>query len=339
MAENGEAYTPCFLRQLRRRRFTIFSDPDRFYDEAVATCEAQKDVVRFLTFQKELCPTTGRPHIQGYIETHRAMRGVEMQSLFPTFGAFNMLKADASSEANIKYCSKLDTRVRDPVQWGEPSRPGTRTDLAKIAHSIVEEGKSLRSIAMEEPATFVRYYRGLQVLDQWVHQPRERPEPVIRFLHGPPDCGKSRLVRHILKQLHGSDYYGAHDLEQIWFDGYTGQKVVLFDEFTGKFPLHFMLQLLDRAPLRLPVKGGFVKLEACVFYFTSNRPPHYCYSGLDEQSAWLSRLNLLPKHRYSDVEVWDETRIRSLCSSEFDEAEAASGRRSRAGGAGELQHP
>jgi hypothetical protein len=57
----------------------------------------------------------------------------------------------------------------------------------------------------------------------------------------------------------------------IWWDGYDGQDVVIFDEFEGQIPMPNMKRFMDRYPCRAPVKGGFVTIVATKFYITSNK--------------------------------------------------------------------
>lgn len=45
----------------------------------------------------------------------------------------------------------------------------------------------------------------------------------------------------------------------MWWDGYCGQKVVILDDYRPWWcPFSFMLRLLDRYPIQVQVKGGFV---------------------------------------------------------------------------------
>jgi len=72
-----------------------------------------------------------------------------------------------------------------------------------------------------------------------------------------------------------------------WWDGYGGQRDVIIDDFYGGLRFSFMLQLLDRYPLRLQTKGGSVVLLATRFVITSNKHPSdwYNYDKFG-QHAW-----------------------------------------------------
>lgn len=91
----------------------------------------------------------------------------------------------------------------------------------------------------------------------------------VAVLWGAPGTGKTRRV---------FDSHNAKDIYvvprgqggQIWFDGYENHKVILIDDFYGWIKWSLMLNIMDRYPLKLPVKGGFVEFVAKYCYITSN---------------------------------------------------------------------
>ena len=88
---------------------------------------------------------------------------------------------------------------------------------------------------------------------------------------GPPATGKSRFA---------ADHYpGAFWMppNSQWFDGYSGQDTIIIDDYYGWLPWSFLLRLLDRYPLPLPVKGGHVPMQAKTIVFTSNQHPDSWY--------------------------------------------------------------
>lgn len=100
---------------------------------------------------------------------------------------------------------------------------------------------------------------------------------------GPPGSGKSRSAWNDFKVT----YSHAGDR---WFDGYDADERVLFDDFDGwKSGISYrkLLQLTDRYPMRVPVKGGFVQWIPKMIIFTTNVHPERWYP--DEDYAPLER--------------------------------------------------
>ena len=55
--------------------------------------------------------------------------------------------AQGTKDQNIKYCSKEDTRIDGPWEFGDrETHQGTRTDLNAVAEDV-KAGKSLEDIA------------------------------------------------------------------------------------------------------------------------------------------------------------------------------------------------
>lgn len=84
----------------------------------------------------------------------------------------------------------------------------------------------------------------------------------------------------------------------IWYDGYYGQPVALIDEFAGKasrIALAQLLRILDRYPIRVPFKGGFIPFIPKKIYITSNVHPSQWYD-------YTSRSTISPL--YADESLW-----------------------------------
>lgn len=67
--------------------------------------------------------------------------------------------------------------------------------------------------------------------------------------------------------------------QQLWFDGYRGQRRVVFDDFRKDWcTFHYLLQLLDRYPIDVPVKGGFVPWRPGEIVITCPQHPRDLYT-------------------------------------------------------------
>lgn len=66
----------------------------------------------------------------------------------------------------------------------------------------------------------------------------------------------------------------------MWFDGYEGQDDVLMDDYQcSMLDREFFLRLLDRYPMQVPVKGGFVEWRPKRIIITSNHNPIDWYAS------------------------------------------------------------
>lgn len=255
----------------------------------------------YCVYQREVAPETQKEHWQGYIEFKRSVKMNVVKQLFND-NALHLEPRQGTRDQARAYCMKEDTRKAGttPTEVGEwvDKNSGKRTDLEAFA-KLVMEGKKDYELAEAMPSTFGRHKRMVDTL-RLAKKPQMRQPPEVTVIYGDPGTGKTRSV------------YDSNDLEDIfsmegeykWFDGYEGQPVVLFDEFCCQFKLSFLLQLLDRYPIRVAVKGGFVNWTPTKIYITSNSSPeawyHQCLPV--QRAALLRRIGRIIKlEEHEDV--------------------------------------
>jgi len=245
--------------------FTLNNYSTEEYNRLVELGSAQ--TVTYLIVGKEV-GESNTPHLQGYVTLPARKRRNQVKQLLGS--RCHLEKAKGSPQQNRTYCSKDG----DFAEWGElPSSKGTRSDLLAV-QSAIQAGDSRDDICDQHFSIYAKYSRFLDsyIADQL--KPRTWETQNIVYW-GKTGTGKTKQV------------YEFHEITDIykhtgerWFDGYTGQPVVLFDDFTGGvFPLSYLLQIMDRYPMKVPIKGGFVQWVPKTIYFTSNINPDDWYSG------------------------------------------------------------
>lgn len=222
-----------------------------------------------------------------------------------------MFKAKGTSPQNEHYCSKpvaechcvhckdAPPPLEGPYRYGVcPQASGDRTDLV-ILRDAVKSGKRKREL-IEDDALLPTYAKHMKLahMAQSLYPPPPKAKKVV-LLYGPSGCGKTRLVyeTHTLEDL-----YAKPVDDKFWFDGYDQHPTVLLDDFAGrvsKLSLVNLLRLLDRYPIQLPFKGGYVWFSPDTIYLTSNIHPRNWYEwvGREPQYPALSR-------RITEVRAW-----------------------------------
>lgn len=196
----------------------------------------------------------------------------------------------------IKYCSKAETKIYGPVEWGERPCQGRRTDLEKIAKEV-RDGKSTLTIARESPDVFVRYHRGLQLLEATLAKDRDA-ESYNVWLWGLSGVGKT----HHPFSIHGKDNCYIKDGTQ-WWDNYRGQEAIIIDDYDGRWPFRDFLRLLDRYPYQGQVKGGYVKINSKFIYITCEFPPEEIYGHSDPTDESNNKLAQVLRRFTEIIEV------------------------------------
>lgn len=237
-------------------------------------CLQEQDFTSYIVYGRE-SGESGTPHLQGYLELPKRWRLTQLSRCSGLERAHLERRCrNASGMQAATYCKKEG----DYFEKGELDKStgqGKRSDLLQV-QTAIREGMSLASIAEEYFGTFVRYHRGLEQYLNYRAEPRTWVCDVVVFW-GPTGMGKSGRVFRDYPDL----YCHAGDR---WFDYYAGQDTVLFDDYDGSvFKLSYLLRLIDRYPMRVPVKGGFVNWRPKRIYFTSNFHPDRWYAGANPE--------------------------------------------------------
>lgn len=238
-------------------------------------------ILGYSIFQLEKAPTTGTLHYQGYIQCTRDRSLRYLKKHVSARASWTMCaEGNESAPSNIKYCSKSDSQVSPPVIWGKPfiTKQGKRTDFNSISRMIVEEKLSNYQIYKLAPGFCLRYHKYIDSFRCWIIADKPKPDPKVIIHFGETRTGKTS---HIHTKYHTDDIWVYSSPDNIWFDRYFGQKVVILDEYYGQFKLSYLLKLLDVHKFQVPFKGGFVNFVPEYIYFTSNKSPHKWYKNLD----------------------------------------------------------
>ncbi len=286
-----------------RRFIWTCNNPPEDYDWSVLSWAMGETLIKYIVFQEEVAPKTGTPHLQGYLELAEPRRQSWLKSNFilPKSRYAFAIKAPA---ANIKYCTKTDTRVLGPWELGESGGgQGYRSDLFEIGVRLMA-GEPVKKIAMEQPQKFFMYGNMWAKFESLVYEPPIWEPQEVWLIIGPTDVGKTRFVfdRFADGEQEGCQVYRVPPGKGLWFNNYTNQETILFDDFSGAasdIKLVDFLQLLDGYPIQLPSKGGFTWRRCKRMCVTTNIHPKnwYRWDWRPQQYAALIR-------RFDHIRSW-----------------------------------
>lgn len=231
----------------------------------------------------------GRLHHQGYVEFSEPVTLSTVKRRLANTRLHLEPRRGTQSQA-IAYCKKDGG---DWVEHGERRQQGKRTDLA-IVRGLMERGGSIRSLFRHDTVfsyQCIRYAEKYASIMGAGRSPDAPYGPVIRWYWGPTGSGKTRAAFDEAKCDYGDDVWWANGSLQ-WYDGYDAHKAVILDDFRPEWTgasLSTMLRLLDRFPMRVPVKGGFVQWVPEVVWITCPRAPEECYLEAGEDIEQLTR--------------------------------------------------
>jgi hypothetical protein len=202
----------------------------------------------FTAFQLEQ-GEQGTKHHQIYLSFKDAKSFTTIKKYFPTAHFEPMQGTPAQA---YLYCTKEETRIGEPFQWGELPKQGERSDIQKI-YEMLEDECPLREIASSFPGQYLRMRNNIVAVQQEIleskYQDDFRDINVV-YLSDEPGSGKTRYV---MEKYGYANVYRVSNYDHP-FDGYKGQKVIIFEEFRNSLKIEDMLNYLDGYPLRLPAR-------------------------------------------------------------------------------------
>lgn len=254
--------------------FTSFADNPTF----LTFTDDKPSSIRYIVWQREQCPHSGRLHWQGYVEFGRSQRMSAVKRILGD-SAMHLEGRRGSRDNAREYCTKEESRVQgtsftEVGEWIE-SKQGKRTDL-EAACEIVRNKKGLAEVANELPTVYVKFSKGLEKLNYILNKSPNWRNIRAFSLVGTAGTGKTRLAR---------SYFGECFLlppptaNRVWWDGYQGEKTLVLDEFYGWLKYSYLLRILDGHPCQLEVKGGFCWALWETVVLTSNKHPSEWYEA------------------------------------------------------------
>lgn len=268
-------------------RFRNYTGTDFVCDEEWWTNLCNKERVKYAVFGRETCPETGRKHLQFTICFTNARSVEKVRQLFDG----RHIQISRNVDDCIKYCKKGN----DCWEHGTCPKQGRRTDIEAMAE-MVKAGSNDIALFEANPTLFCMYRKSFDHMRSQYEVKRNWKTEVF-ILTGPSGCGKTRYAM----ENKAVPLSVSGDTSNPFIMGYNGEDIVLFDEFhPTKMNRSIFLQLTDRYPMNINIKGGSRNWKPDVIFFTTNDPePERWYDGAPE---YLRRVKIV-RMGHSDTEV------------------------------------
>lgn len=227
---------------------------------------------------KEIAPTTGTPHLQGYFRFETRMDFTRIQKIFNSRA--HVEKANADDLHNQQYCSKEGHYF----EHGKPRKQsqGMRNDLKRL-HNSINDGKRVKEIRQKDPHLYHMYGRTLEKLESDRLRDFIRTEmPTCIWYYGPTGTGKSHRA---LKNMTPFSHYIVPN-DNGWWDCYEGQDTIVFNDFRGSFPFSDLLQLCDKYNYYVKRRNRDpYPVSSSTIIITTALPPEKVYKNLDKEDS------------------------------------------------------
>jgi len=262
-----------------------------YSDESIAHIKSMKFM--YLVFGYETCPTTNKPHLQGFIYFKDAKTFTATKKAFknPTI---HIEASHHSPDENRKYCLKIraiDTAPNEQFEeYGECPQQGRRTDVETVREQL-NDGNGMRGVV--RVATNLQQIKIAEAILKY-EEPKRTWVPTVEWFWGGTGTGKSRAAHQTFED---KDFFRKTANSGKWFEGYDGHSNVIIDDIDiTAFNYKCLLDLLDRYETRVETKGGSRQFLAKHIIITSSRTPQEMFACEQQQGAELLRRITTIKH-------------------------------------------
>lgn len=267
--------------QARRWTFTWNNYPDEVKDKlGNVTKDKWLEYIKklkcsYFVVGKEVAPTTGTPHLQGYMEFKSGRRFSTLAKALP---GVRLFKSKGNAKQNYEYC----TKEGDFKEEGDVGEQGRRMDL-ESAMTDIKSGMKEMDFFETHPMVMFRYPKACDrfrsLCEKKSMQGFHKRE--VSILWGITGSGKTRSAT----ELYPDAFIVSKSLTGLWWDGYDGEETVILDEFRdSSTSLSEFLRITDGYYVTVPIRGGCKTLCAKTIIITSNVDPQEWYTGCDKKS-------------------------------------------------------
>lgn len=276
------------------RRYILTINNETRTDEELYEYISNLEHIKYFIFQRERGEKTGTEHIQAFVVFTICKRFSTMQNYFPRA---HFEKCNGSNTQNRDYCSKSDTRVSGPYEYGQFAEERARTDYKEFLE-LAQEGTSDTELGKLFPTLFLKHIGNIEkIRESYRHDKlcNEFRKVDVIYIYGPPRTGKTYSVinKYGMKNVHLVRIYRSG-----MFDTYFGQDVMCFDEFNSQIKITEMNAYLDVYALSLPARFYDRQASYTKFYIIANIPLSEQYKEIQQTQpviykAFCERINTI----------------------------------------------
>lgn len=187
--------------------FTSFNDEMKI--------DLEHPALRYVVYQREKAPTTGKLHYQGYIEFNKPIYFTTCQKIIGDSKCHIEIRKGTREQARV-YCMKEETREEDTkyIEYGswESGGQGNRNDLRQLATRLFNGELTQKDIENDYPHYYIQYYNTINMILKQKHIEQQK-EQLKQYFKDTKLKEWQQQVLNILSKQNDREVLWIHDID------------------------------------------------------------------------------------------------------------------------------
>lgn len=255
---------------------------------------------KYVIAAQEVCPSTGTPHIQGYISFKDPKTKQAAGKCLGGRARCDIRRGTPQEAADYCRGGVNDKPINDVV-YERGELPSTKGIKKSNAIQFIQQNPNMTAFLLTYPS-----YNDIRLAEaamKYLDKPRDF-KPKVVWVYGPTGVGKTRDIYTLAQQNYSSIHEQSFSCK--WWDGYDGQECIIIDDIRSSFcPFVYFLKLIDRYQLKVDIKGSKRHMSAKCFYITSPMSPAHVWDTSEDKTQLWRRLDEVYYVNHDRKPDWD----------------------------------
>jgi hypothetical protein len=290
-SQDSVTSTSEIMSRARNAVFTI----NNYTDDSVRSIQEyfESGNAKYVILGFEVAPTSGTPHIQGYIQFSKPTKVGPLAKKWKAW----FKRANGNDQENFNYCSKggrfMEFGERRDTTGASSGHLGGLAEQDRWKRNIKLAKKGmLEELAEVDPEAFTRCHRTYkQIAVDYMVPPEDLPTLRNYWIWGATGTGKSRSAREWCSE---NNFTMFRKNRNKWWDGYQGQDVVIIDDWSPETEClgDYLKDWADHYSFTGETKGGNILARPKTFIVTSQFHPETCFRRVETTDAIKRRFKI-----------------------------------------------
>lgn len=243
---------------------------------------------KYIVYGREVCPTTGRQHLQGYVEFVNAKTMSAVKTAM-SCDSLHLEKRKGTAKEASDYCKK-DGNFEERGEISKDPKEGGSMEKDRWARSreLAQEGR----FDEIDDELWIKYQSSFKKMrTDAISNVTTRLEKMDNEWWWSRGTGKGKSK--LADKLYG-DAYWYKKTKNGWWDHYNGEDVVVIEEMNKYHPQmgEDLKEWMGHRPFRVEVKGSMINIRPKKFVILSNYPPEGIWNEYEILAPLKRRLKV-----------------------------------------------